>query len=446
MVVVAFEGKFAVPAAKPRYTEAPDPKKVAEGRTGAGKALGFDPLRPDDHGAVKANQWNFETDSGYNSVPARGIADPDALNGVAQVREKGEKGVYVGRTWMGPLPAGKYVGHMRIKLEGPGKQTLGMRLLIHGIIDKNINFATAEYKRTDEAHTLIADGKYHEYDIEFEAPKDGLAPCFIGGAGSDAPDENRFLFDRILIEQIERYTDAQLAQKNPMQPPAELTVGGEAGLDVLVVKGWTWDTYRLGEVLPMLASADRITERWSNTGEAINFPQKYEELFKYDVVVLCNVGAYGLQYEGRKVLKDFVEAGGGLVILGGSYTLGQGNMAGTYFEELLPVALGAARDVQRAVAPLPLKAGKGSPAFGALPWAQTPALYWRHAVTAKPGAATPLLAGTETALVTSTVGKGRVAVFTLTALGDKIGAETPFWQWEGWPTVLGTTVTWAAGK
>ncbi len=446
MVVVEFTGKFTVPAAPPRFTEAPDPKLVEEGRTGAAKAMGFDPLRPDDHGQVKQHVWNFETDSGYNSVPARGIADPDALNGVAQVRDTGEKSTYIGRTWMGPLPAGRYVGRMRIKLEGPGKQSMNMRLLIHGIIDKNIGFATAEYGRTDEAHTLIADGKYHDYSIEFECPKDGLAPCFIGGAYTEAPDENRLLMDRILIEQLERYTDAQLALKNPLQPPAGLRVGGEPGLDVLVVKGWTWDTYHLGAVLPLLAGAERITERWSGTGEAIGFPQTYEELFKYDVVVLCNVGAYGLQYEGRAVLKDFVEAGGGLVVLGGLYTLGQGNMAGTYFDELLPVTLGAGGEVERAPAPLILKAGTGAPAFGALPWAGGPAVYWRHRVTPKPGAATPLLAGADPALVTAAVGKGRVAVFTLTALGDKVGHDTPFWQWAGWPALLGNTITWAAGQ
>ncbi|OPZ82454.1 MAG: hypothetical protein BWY76_02708 [bacterium ADurb.Bin429] len=436
MVIFQFKGKFTVPAAVPRFTEAPDPKKVEEGRKGAGKAMGFDPLRPDDQGKESKTVWTFETDSGYNSVPARGIADPDALNGVAQVRDKGEKSVYIGRTWMGPLPAGRYVGRMRIKLEGPGKQSMNMRLLIHGIIDKNIGFATEEYKRTDEAHTLIADGKYHDYSIEFEAPKDGLAPCFIGGAYTEAPDDNRFLMDRIVIEQLERYTDAQLALKNPMQAPDGLLVGGEPGLDVLVVKGWTWDTYKLGEVLPMLAGADRITERWSNSGEAIEFPQKYEELFKYDVVVLCNVGSYWLQYDGRKVLKDFVEAGGGLVVLGGLYTLGQGNIAGTTLEELLPVTLAGGREVQRAATPLILKAGKGGPNFGALQWAGQPAVYWRHMVTPKAGAATSLLAGTEPALVTAMVGKGRVAVFTLTALGDKVGNETPFWQWTGWPTVL----------
>ncbi|HOF86814.1 MAG TPA: hypothetical protein PLZ36_01750, partial [Armatimonadota bacterium] len=73
-------------------------------------------------------------------------------------------------------------------------------------------------------------------------------------------------------------------------------------------------------------------------------------------------------------------------------------------------------------------------------------VYWRHRVTPKPGAATPLLAGADPALVTAAVGKGRVAVFTLTALGDKVGHDTPFWQWAGWPALLGNTITWAAGQ
>jgi uncharacterized membrane protein len=321
-----------------------------------------------------------------------------------------------------------------------------MRLLIHGIFDKNYDFATAAMKRTDEAHTIIEDGKYHDYDIAFECPKDGLSPCFIAGTGTEQPDTTRLLMDRILIVQTERYTDAQLAEMNPLPIPDGLMVGGAPGLDVLVVKGWTWDTYKLDAVLPALTAADRITEIWAVTGEAASFPQKHEDLYKYDVVVLCNVGAYGLQFPGRKCLTDFVTAGGGLLVLGGLYTLGQGNMAGTGLAELLPVTLTDGREVQRAPQPLALKPGKGGLSFADLGYAPKPSVYWRHLVTVKPGASTPLLAGTEPFLVTWDAGKGRVAVVTGTALGDTVGTETPFWAWANWPTVLGKTITWAAGQ
>ena len=362
MVVFEFSGTFAVPPARPRFSEAVDQAKAEEGRKGAGQALGFDPLKPTETLGGSKTHWVFETNSGFNSVPARGITDPDAGDGLAQIRDAEEKSVYVGRTWMGPFPAGKYLAHLRIKLEDKAatarKQHLQMRVLIHGITDTNVNFGTAGYNYPPE-RTLLADNQYHDYDLAIECPKDGLAPCLIGSASTPDEGDQRFFLDRITWDLLERYTDARQAESVKMAAPAGLQVGGAPGLDVLVVKGWTWDTYRLGTVLPALAGADRVTEVWANTGEALNFPQKYEDVYKHDVVVLCNVGVFGLQYEGRKILRDFVEAGGGLVVLGGSYTLGQGNLAQTYFEDLLPLQVVDKRDVQRSATPLALKAGKG---------------------------------------------------------------------------------------
>ena len=448
MVVFEFSGTFPVPPSRPRFSEPVDLAKAEAGRKGAGKPLGFDPLKPAEAVGSSMKRWVFETNSGFNSVPARGIADPEAGDGMAQVRDTGEKSVYVGRTWMGPLPAGKYVAHLRIKLEDkanpPRRQHLQMRLLIHGIIDTNLDFGTPEANYPPE-RTFIMDNKYHDYDIAIECPKDGLAPCLIGGASTPDEGDQRFLLDRIVIDQVERYTDARQAETVKMEAPASLKPGGAPGLDILVVKGWTWDTYGLGSVLPALAGADRVVSLWSNTGEALNFPQKYEDLYKFDVVVLCNVGAFGLQYEGRKILKDFVEAGGGLVVLGSSYTLGQGNMAQTYFEDLLPVQVTDKRDVQQAAAPLPLKPGQG-PLLDGVPiaaWKQAPVLYWRHVITPKAAANVALYADKEPVLITSQIGQGRVAVFTGTVLGDKQGADLPFWQWQGWPVILGNTVRWA---
>ena len=47
-----------------------------------------------------------------------------------------------------------------------------------------------------------------------------------------------------------------------------------------------------------------------------------------------------------------------------------------------------------------------------------------------------LLAGTEPVLFSSSYGKGRVAVFTGTVLGEPVGKEQPFWQWSGWPLLM----------
>ncbi len=131
------------------------------------------------------------------------------------------------------------------------------------------------------------------------------------------------------------------------------------------------------------------------------------------------------------------------MVLGGMDTLGQGNVAGTYLGDLLPVDVRAAgRDVKQAAVPLPLKPGPGPLAkdMGDPLAKDTPVLYWRHRVTPKPEATVQLRAGDEPVLLTWQIGNGRVAVFTGTALGRQLDNETPFWQWQHWPTLLAETI------
>jgi uncharacterized membrane protein len=450
MVVFEFSGAFPLPPPRPRYTDPPDPAKAEAGRVGIGHPLGWDPANPAASAGGNKTHWVIETDGPYNSTPARAVDDPDAGNGLAQIRDSGVKSIYVGRPWVAGLSAGKYVAHLRIKLEDHAtptrRQHLSMRVLLEGVSDHTVEFGTPEYKYPPE-RTFIVDNKYHFYDLSFECPNDGTWPILIGSASTPDDGDQRFFMDRMEIDQVEAYTDAVREKTVQMAAPAGLTPEGAGGLSILCANGWTWDTYGLDTVLPAVAGADHVTSLWSSGGEVEKFPQKYEDLYKYNVVVLCDVGAAGLQYAGRRVLRDFVKAGGGLVVLGGLYTLGQGAMNQTYFDELLPIQITAGRDVQRAAPPLPLRPGSLTQLLAGIPpafWKQDPVLYWRHLTRPRAGAGVALYAGPEPVLITGTLGQGRVAVFTGTALGDRQGTELPFWEWPGWKILLANTVRWAA--
>jgi hypothetical protein len=77
-------------------------------------------------------------------------------------------------------------------------------------------------------------------------------------------------------------------------------------------------------------------------------------------------------------------------------------------------------------------------------WQQPANVYWRHRIEVKPEGKVQVSAGTEPVLITGTYGKGRVAVFSGTVLGQVQAAAPPFWQWTGWPQLLGKTVNWLA--
>jgi hypothetical protein len=206
-------------------------------------------------------------------------------------------------------------------------------------------------------------------------------------------------------------------------PPADLKVGGEPGADVLIVNGFYHDAYRLPQALALLAPEARVATCTTRT-----LPRDYPSLYKYDVVVLVDMGAEAWDSDGLQRLADFARAGGRLVILGGPFTLGQGFFAGSPLAAVLPVEVRQARDVYQAPKPLLLGAKKGVPFLG------KPALYYFHAVAPRPGAVARLWAGELPVCWEAPAGAGRIAVFAGTPLGEPTGAgETPFWLWTGWP-------------
>jgi uncharacterized membrane protein len=69
-------------------------------------------------------------------------------------------------------------------------------------------------------------------------------------------------------------------------------------------------------------------------------PQSLVELSGYDAVVLCNVPAYSFSEAQMENLRQYVhDGGGGLVMIGGSDSLGAGGWIGTPVEDALPVKL-----------------------------------------------------------------------------------------------------------
>ena len=450
IVVFEFGGRFTVPRAEPLLTRAPDPAEVEAGRRSSAGPVGVDPMRPEVSSTIKGKVKIVETDKSYNSVGALGTDDGDALNGVAQWRSTNVKSRMIGKSWATSLKPGRYIAHLRIKIEDdgatPATHSVYMRLLFHGVWDRKVRLGSdpAKYKGDQ---LLKVDGKYHYYPIPIEMPKVG-SPSFLGGASVDRPGSSRLYLDHIAFETIELYTDTKLSENDNAKPPAGRP-GGAPGLDVFLAKGWTWDTYRLDDAFPEKGGAARVGGVWARGASPVKFPQKHDGLWDYDVVVLANVGAQGLNYEGRRALKDFVEAGGGLVILGGVYTLGNGSFANTFLADMMPVRLHD-KDVIRPDSPLALAPVSNTRLIDRTTARRMredrPSLYWLHELMPAPGATVHVTAGRYPVLVTRAEGKGRVAVFAGTVLGEKRGDETPFWEWDGWRGVLKSTVEWAAGK
>jgi len=148
-------------------------------------------------------------------------------------------------------------------------------------------------------------------------------------------------------------------------------------------------------------------------------------------LVLCNLDAAKTTYESRQIVKDWVEDGGRLVVLGGSETLGQGAMANTYFEDLLPVSLKGPRELVRCDPPLPMTwdAGGNAPE-------DRPSVFWRHDIVAKGGAAILARAGKHPLASTWNIERGRVTIFAGSTLGEQDEHHVPFWNTQSWAELL----------
>lgn len=205
-------------------------------------------------------------------------------------------------------------------------------------------------------------------------------------------------------------------------------LGGQIGQSStgLWAKGMWFQYY------PLEAALRKAGLRVESLDGGGGFPEEVEELVAYRLVILNNLGAAHLTPAARAALSQYVRAGGRLLVLGGSLGLGNALTRGTDLEEMLPVALGGAFEVQPLTGDQQLLHPVRGSGLGPLPWAEQPRLYWKHAVTPRPEATAIALAGTEPVLLERTWGHGKVLLYAGTVEGEAKPGEVPVWEWAGW--------------
>ena len=91
------------------------------------------------------------------------------------------------------------------------------------------------------------------------------------------------------------------------------------------------------------------------------------ELARYSVIILGDLPPAALATADWQVIRDFVDHGGALVLLGGANSLGTPALAQTPLRDLVPVRLGAATEYREGKFPVEItEAGLHHPVFGAL--------------------------------------------------------------------------------
>jgi uncharacterized membrane protein len=193
---------------------------------------------------------------------------------------------------------------------------------------------------------------------------------------------------------------------------------------------------------------------------ARDFPFDAKALSDYDCVMLSDIGANTLLLHPdtfvRSValpnrlhaIRDYVENGGGFVMIGGYLTFqgidAKGQYSGTAIEEILPVALGKTDDrVESPQGVIPNVVDPAHPIVAGIGTAW-PHLLGFNRVTPKGGATVVATVDDDPLIVAGTYGKGRTVAFTSDCAPH--WAPTAFVDWEGYAPLWRQLAAWVSGR
>ena len=171
------------------------------------------------------------------------------------------------------------------------------------------------------------------------------------------------------------------------------------------------------------------------------FPDQYDKLLTFDVLVLDNVHVRHLGERRRAMVADFVRHGGGLLVFGGYWNLSLGMDHNTYLAELLPIRIRKYRDLVRDNGGLRLKV-EVTDFFADVDWSKAAYAFTVDKSELKDGARVLVTAGGHPAIVASTYGKGRIITVLMNQHGDYPDDRKPYWQWSQYPKLLAACLDW----
>jgi len=171
------------------------------------------------------------------------------------------------------------------------------------------------------------------------------------------------------------------------------------------------------------------------------FPADYPELMRYDLIILGNAPIKPMDLIGQEMLKDYLAAGGNLLVLGGDQSYGNGHFTNPDLIAQFPVELGEKYN-WRKFANGSLKAAE-SPVTQGVAFVPKDMVYYHHLCTPKKTATVAVTAADQPILVLgNTTGGGRVACVLAAPFGEAAAGETAYWDAEGWKTLMKNTVSW----
>lgn len=389
-------------------------------------------------------RWVYEAErmNGYDNI----VDDPDASAGRARCGKAKQAEGPGGRPTavaFGPYtaeqPAGRYRATFRLKVSDNTRDVPVCVIDATSLQPAGYVLAQRWLKATDFARPT----RYQEFSIEYER-----TDAFVSEFRVHSSRVVDVWLDRVVCEQLQARPDKATPVSAPATLPKltprrvllvvhpesvpmglELAAREARATEVTVVPfaGWPGRKVLPADVLPTAASA-----------------------LDYDVIGLGGIYAGALGERRRQAIRDFVRAGGSLVMFGGPRGFGCGGYVGTFLDEILPVRVLPRRDLVSVgpegpivfvPRPYPLTAG--------LDLSDRPMVAVVHRVAGvKPGARVLLAVGRSAHPVVTLgrYGNGKVAALSF-ACGPAYTAtlqrpDTMLWNWHEWQGLVRRLMTW----
>ncbi|MDD5705691.1 MAG: glutamine amidotransferase [Kiritimatiellae bacterium] len=392
-----------------------------------------------------APKWEY-----LNRVLQSGLKladDKDAANGQAIIAEQGaisKNTVLAFGPYTKEQPVGEYLAIFRLKVKDNTRKEPVVSLDVGA--NGNFNYTLAG-PRTVYANDFKQAGVYQDVALRFVRPDEGALEFRVFYQGA-----TDLSYDKVTVIQLMPFrTDREqvavwLGESGSLPPAVAMAPSTAAGTGdtVLVVAGLGNQTYFPANMRPNTLRLAYSYLAITQTGTVLDqpFPKNLEALKGVRLIVLADIPASALNgLMGRKNLRAFVENGGSLLVFGGPFAFGKGEYADSAFEPVLPITMTGPWDLVKTKAGV-VKVAKTSPITAGLRWDERPSLRYYHRTTAKPDAETLLECDGFPVLVTGRYGKGKVAVFAGTYLGEPAKGNVLLYEWSGYSELLARVVQW----
>ena len=389
-----------------------------------------------------AQRWEYlhrRSGSGLQIVP-----DKDAVKGEAVLAAVGKANKNAGLTWgqyTSDQPIGDYLAIFRLKVKDNTKAepAAGLHVSAFGALSS----AIAQHQ-VIRATDFKQAGVYQEFAVRFIRPEDGILEFTVSFLGA-----TDLWFDKTTVVQLASFTTDK-EQAAIWLGEGAYAVGTSAPArqrkTILVLRGLGHQVYLPASAKwkPAQAVVKSAYVARRQTGFVLDapFPKSLKGLKDVKVIVLADVPASALNgLMGRRTLRRFVEAGGGLCMFGGPLAYGKGALAGSALEDLLPVTTTGPWDLVKASSPA-ITLGVSSALTRNLAWDRKPVVHYYHKVVARAGKRVLLACEGNPLLVTGRPGDGKVALFMATCLGEPGKDETFLFRWSDYPALIGRTMRW----